>query len=211
MVRWLIEYEYTEQEQRDGEAVIEWLAKQPFSTGKVGMFGISWGGFNSIHMAMRNPPALKAIIAVDATDDLYQDDVHFMDGMMHVDSWEMSQDLWNLLPGAPDFKIDDAYFTNRFDTAPWMLTYKRQQRYGPFWKRTTLKERYDAIRIPTFVIGGLYDGYRDSVPRMLEHLKVPVKAILGPWSHAYPHDAYPKPRMEWRHEAVRFPASAGFR
>ena len=44
------------------------------------MFGISWGGFNSIHMAMRNPPALKAIIAVDATDDLYQDDVHFIDG-----------------------------------------------------------------------------------------------------------------------------------
>ncbi len=29
-----------------------------------------------------SPPALKAIIAVDATDDLYQDDVHFMDGMM---------------------------------------------------------------------------------------------------------------------------------
>jgi predicted acyl esterase len=34
------------------------------------MFGISWGGFNSIHMAMRNPPALQAIIAVDASDDL---------------------------------------------------------------------------------------------------------------------------------------------
>ena len=89
----LIAHEYREQENADGEAVIDWLAKQPFSTGSVGMFGISWGGFNSIHMAMRNPPALKAIIAVDATDDLYQDDVHFMDGMMHVDSWEMSQDL----------------------------------------------------------------------------------------------------------------------
>ena len=90
--------------------MIDWLSKQPFSTGKVGMFGISWGGFNSIHMAMRNPPALKAIIAVDATDDLYQDDVHFMDGIIHVDSWEMGQDLANLLPGAPDFKIDEKYF-----------------------------------------------------------------------------------------------------
>ena len=73
-----------------------------------------------------------------------------------------------------------------------MLTYKRQQRYGPFWKRTTLKERYDAIQIPTFVIGGYYDGYRDCVPRMLEHLKAPVKAIMGPWHHALPHDAYPQ-------------------
>jgi uncharacterized protein len=200
----LVPHEYSDQENRDGDSVIAWLSKQPFSTGKVGMFGISWGGFNSIHMAMRSPPALEAILAVDATDDLYQDDVHFMDGMMHVDSWEMSMDLWNLLPGAPDFTIDDAYFANRFDTPPWMLTYKRQQRDGPFWKRTALKERYDAIRIPTFLIGGFYDGYRDSVPRMLEHLKVPVKAIVGPWSHALPHDAHPKPRMEWRHEAVRW-------
>lgn len=200
----LIEHEYSEREQADGEAVIDWLAKQPFSSGKVGMFGISWGGFNSIHMAMRNPPALKAIIAVDATDDLYQDDVHFMDGMMHVDSWEMSQDLWNLLPGAPDYVIDDKYFADRFDTPPWMLTYKRQQRDGPFWKRTALKERYDSIRVPTFMIGGWYDGYRDSVPRMLQHLKAPTKAIVGPWHHAYPHDAYPKPQMEWRHEAVRW-------
>jgi len=98
----LIPYEYSEIEQSDGEEVIAWLARQPFSSGKVGMFGISWGGFNAIHMAMRNPPALKAIIAVDATDDLYQDDVHFMDGMIHVDSWEMSQDLANAMPGAPE-------------------------------------------------------------------------------------------------------------
>jgi putative CocE/NonD family hydrolase len=147
---------------------------------------------------------LKAIIAVDATDDLYQDDVHFMDGMIHVDSWEMGQDLTNMMPAAPDYRIDEAYFANRFDTPPWMLTYKRQQRYGPFWKRTTLKERYDAIQIPTFVIGGYYDGYRDSVPRMLERLKAPVKAMMGAWHHAFPNDAYPRPQMEWRHEAVRW-------
>jgi putative CocE/NonD family hydrolase len=200
----LVAHEYTEEEQRDGEVVIDWLSKQPFADGNVGMFGISWGGFNSIHMAMRNPPALKAIIAVCATDDLYQDDVHFMDGIMHVDSWEMSQDLANARPGAPDYRIDEAYFRDRFDTRPWMLTYKRQQRDGPFWKRTALKERYDVVRVPTFVIGGWYDGYRDSVPRMLEKLKAPVKAIVGPWSHVFPHDAYPRPRIEWRHEAVRW-------
>jgi hypothetical protein len=200
----LVEHEYTEQEQRDGEDVIAWLARRPFASGRVGMFGISWGGFNSIHMAMRNPPALKAILAVDATDDLYQDDVHFMDGMMHVDSWEMSMDLANAMPGAPDYVIDENYFAQRFDARPWMLTYKRQQRDGPFWDRTALKTRYDAIRIPTFLIGGWYDGYRDSVPRMLQFMKTPVKAIVGPWSHVFPHDPYPKPGIEWRHEAVRW-------
>jgi len=200
----LIPYEYSDQEHQDGMVVIDWLAGQPWSNGNVGMFGISWGGFNSIQMASLNPPALKAIIAVDATEDLYQDDVHYMDGIMHVDSWEMSQDLDNARPGAPDYVIDEAYFRNRFDTQPWMMTYKRQQRDGPFWDRASVKSRYEEITIPTFHIGGWYDGYRDSLPRMLDNLEAPVKAMIGPWSHAWPHDPYPEPGMEWRHEAVRW-------
>ena len=200
----LIEYEYTDQEQEDGEVVIDWLSKQPFSSGNVGMFGISWGGFNSIHMAMRNPPALKAIIAIDATDDLYEDDVHYMDGIAHIDAYEAGQDLTNILPAAPDYIIDDEYFENRFDTKPWMLIYKTQQLDGPFWDRSSLNTRYDSIKIPTFLIGGWYDGYRDAVGRMLEHMDAPVKAMLGPWAHSFPHNGYPKPQMEWRHEAVRW-------
>ena len=106
-------------------------------------------------------------------------------------------------------RLDEAYFRDRFDTEPWMLTYKKQQRDGPFWERTALVEpvplgRYQSIRVPTFLIGGWYDGYRDSVPRMVERLEAPVKAIVGPWSHAFPHDPYPLPAMEWRHEAVRW-------
>jgi uncharacterized protein len=200
----LVPYEYSEEEHEDGEEVIAWLAEQEWSNGNVGMFGISWGGFNAIQMAMRKPPALKAIIAVDATEDLFQDDVHYMDGIMHLDSWEMSQDLDNARPGAPDHVVDEAYFRDRFDTEPWMMTYKNRQRDGEFWDRASLKGRYDAIEIPSFHIGGWYDGYRDSIPRMLENLDAPVKAMIGPWSHTMPNQPYPKPGMEWRHEAVRW-------
>jgi uncharacterized protein len=200
----MIPYEYSEIEHRDGDEVIAWLARQPFSNGNVGMIGISWSGFNSIQMAMRNPPALKAFVAVDATDDLYQDDVHFIDGMMHVDSWEMSHDLASSIPAAPDFRIDDAFFAQRFDRRPYMLTYKKQQRDGPFWDRASLKSNYASIRIPAFLVGGWYDGYRDSIPRMLEHVKAPVRAIVGAWNHSWPHQPYPLPGIEWRHEVVRF-------
>ncbi len=200
----LVEYEYTEQEQRDAEVVIDWLSRQDFSSGDVGMFGISWGGFNSIHLAMRRPPALKAIVAVMATDDLFQDDVHYIDGQLCIDTYEIAQDLANALPAAPDFAIDEDYFRQRFETTPWLLTFKRQQRDGPFWNRTSLNERYDAIEIPTYVIGGWYDQYPDSLLRMLEHLKAPMKAMVGPWAHSWPHDGYPKPHVEWRHEAVRW-------
>jgi len=200
----LVPHEYSDIELVDGESVIDWLSKQSWSNGNVGMFGISWGGFNAIQMAGRGPPALKAFIAIDATEDLYQEDVHYMDGIMHLDSWEMSQDLDNARPGAPGYVIDEAYFRDRFDTPPWMLTWKREQRDGPFWDRASWRGRQSEIKVPGFHIGGWYDGYRDSLPRMLQHAGGPVKAMIGPWSHAFPHEPYPKPGMEWRHEAVRW-------
>ncbi len=200
----LIEYEYSEREQQDGEAVIDWLSRQSFSSGKVGMFGISWGGFNSIHMAMRNPPALKAIIAIEATDDIYQDDIHFIDGIMHVDSYEVGIDVANAMPAAPDYRIDEQFFEDRFDRPPWLLLYKRHQRDGPFWDRASLNVDYSSIKIPTFVIGGWYDGYRDSVPRMLEKVSAPIKAMIGPWAHTMPNWGFPGAPIEWREQAVRW-------
>src|SRR6266436_2413046 len=97
--------EYTEQEQLDAETVIAWLAAQPWCTGTVGMWGISWGGFNAIQVALRNPPALKAIIAVDASDDLFHDDVHYIDGLLHLDEYALMIDHLNALPPAPDYVL----------------------------------------------------------------------------------------------------------
>lgn len=200
----LVDGEYSEQEQQDGEQVIDWLSRQPFSTGKVAMLGISWGGFNALHLAMRRPPALKTVISLMSTDDIYEDDVHFMDGIMHIDAYEIGQDLANALPGAPDFVIDEEYFRNRFDTEPWLLKYKRQQTDGPFWDRASLNTDYGRIDIPLFVVGGWYDGYRDFVPRIVQHADVPVKALLGPWNHTWPNRAEPGPAIEWREMAVRW-------
>lgn len=198
----LVAYEYTDQEQEDGEKVISWLASQNWSTGKLAMFGISWGGFNALHLAMRNPPALKTIISLMSTDDLYQDDVHYMDGIMHIDAYEIGQDLANAMPGAPDFIIDSSYFINRFDTEPWLLRYKREQMDGHFWDRASLNTDYSKIKIPVFLIGGLYDGYRDFIPRFFENSDVEKKAILGPWNHTWPNWANPGPAIEWREKAV---------
>ncbi len=155
-------------------------------------------------MAVRNPPALKAFIALMATEALYQEDVHYIDGIMHTDSWMMSNDLNNSLPGAPDYKLDDDWLKNRFEAEPSVYTYMRNQRENTFWDRASSLDKYDQIKIPGFHIGGWYDGYRDSLPRMLENVKAPVKALIGPWDHCYPHNAGHNPQIEWRHEAVRW-------
>ena len=51
--------EYLPQEQLDAVEVIAWLAAQPWCSGAVGMFGISWGGFNALQVAARQPPAAE--------------------------------------------------------------------------------------------------------------------------------------------------------
>jgi hypothetical protein len=196
--------EYSEQELDDAVEIIGQLSRWPESNGNVGMWGISWGGFNAIQAAMRQPPALKAILAACATDDLYHDDVHYIDGALHVDEWAFWFDHSKAIPRSPDYPLDEDYFKERFESYPGLLTYLKEQKDGDFWRKNSLRWQYDKIRIPCYLIGGLLDGYRDSIPRMLENMKVPVKAEIGPYNHAWPDDGTPGPNYEWRHEAVRF-------
>ena len=194
--------EYSAQEQQDAEEVIAWLAHQPWSNGKVGMLGISWGGFNSIQMALRKPPALKAILAVAATEELFKEDVHYMDGVFHVDEFELTMDLDQGRPGAPDFSLEESVIGPRMDSPPWSLNYMKHQRDGAFWREPL--RPIETLQVPAFLIGGLQDGYRDSIPRMLEKVKAPIKAWIGPWNHAFPNGSDYGPMYEWRDQAVRW-------
>jgi len=60
------------------------------------------------------------------------------------------------------------------------------------------------ITIPSFLIGGMQDGYRDNVPDMLMKSKAPIKAIVGPWNHSFPNEPDFGPQVEWRDQAVRW-------
>ena len=73
--------EYPPQEQEDLREVIAWLARQPWCTGRVGMYGTSYSGFNSLQVAITRPPELGAICTIFSTDDRYTDDVHYGGGV----------------------------------------------------------------------------------------------------------------------------------
>src|SRR5215213_11437994 len=96
--------EYTEAETLDGHDTVEWLAAQPWCSGAVGMWGLSYGGFTSIQVAATRPPHLRAIVPVQATDDRYTDDVHYVGGAMTVSElaqYAVSQVAMNALPALP--------------------------------------------------------------------------------------------------------------
>lgn len=190
--------EYSDIELADGEEVIKQLAESPEANRKVGMFGVSWSGFNSLQMAMRRPPYLEAIHAVHASDDLYNDDVHYVDGNLHLDPYHLFINHELALPRTPSYKLDEEYFATRFSHRPWMFTYLSQQRDGHFWRRKSLREDPSRIDIPVYLIGGLLDGYRSATVRMFNELTSPVRCDIGPWEHSCPDDGSPGPNFEWQ-------------
>ena len=100
----ILEDEYLPLEQEDGVAVIRWLASRPWCSGKVGMIGKSWGGFNGLQVAALRPPELAAVISVASTDDRYADDVHYMGGCVLAWAmlpWASTMLAYNALPPTP--------------------------------------------------------------------------------------------------------------
>ena len=201
--------EYARQEQDDALAVIAWAAAQPWCTGSVGMMGISWGGFNGLQVAARRPPALKAIITLCSTDDRYADDIHFKGGCVINENlgWGGTMLAYSSRPPDPVLVGERwrAMWLERLAAEPFLAAdWLRHPRRDAYWKHGSVAEDFAAIEAAVLAIGGWNDAYSNAVPRLLAGLRSPVKAIIGPWAHAYPHFAIPGPQIGFLQEALRW-------
>lgn len=195
--------EYSQAEIADAEELVGKLAQQSWSNGNVGMYGLSWSAFNSLMTAHRKPAALKAIIAAHGSTDLFYNDVHYIDGALHIDSYAHQIDTDNAMPQSPDYRLDTAYFENRFDREPWLFTWLRQQQDGDFWRQESVQNK-EPLQVPAYLIAGLLDGYRDFAIDVAKTAKAPVVVEIGPWNHAWPEYGVPGPNYEWRQKALRW-------
>ncbi len=205
--------EYPWQEQQDLVEVIGWLAAQPWCDGNVGMYGTSYSGFNALQVACERPAALKAVIAIYATDDRYTDDVHYMGGALRwldlVDYCHYMTPM-NALPPVPAVWGDGwrEEWLRRVDAVePWLLTWLGQQRDGAYWRHGSVRPAYDRIGCPVMLVAGWADGYRNNSLRTMAALGeagVPRRLLAGPWSHAATDTSRPGPRIDLLPEMVRW-------
>ena len=171
------------------------------------MFGISWGGFNSLAVAARRPPALRAIVSACASDDRYADDVHYYGGaVIGLEMLSWSTTMLALCATPPDPRMQPAgAWHARLDAArPLVETWLAHQRRDGYWRQSSTIEDYAAVGCPTLLIGGWADGYRDAALRLLAHLPGPSRAIVGPWGHAWPDRARPGPEIGVLDEMLRW-------
>ncbi|MFJ9895813.1 CocE/NonD family hydrolase [Streptomyces sp. NPDC091280] len=205
--------EYDAQELADGVDVVNWLAAQPWCTGKVGMFGISWGGFNSLQIAALAPEPLKAIVTVCSTDDRYDNDVHYTGGaVLGIDmlAWAGTMLAFAARPPDPESVGADRWlpmWRDRLDALePFLHTWLDHQQRDDYWKHGSVCEDYTAIDAAVLAVGGWNDPYRDTVLRLVEHLPGDrVRGIVGPWSHQYPDRGLPPgPAIGFLQETLRW-------
>jgi uncharacterized protein len=201
--------EYLPQEQLDAVDVIEWLAAQPWCSGAVGMFGISWGGFNALQVAARQPPALKAVIAVSTTHDRYTDDVHWCGGCVFEPmlDWATTLLAYNARPPDPlvvGQRWRELWLARLEGSRPFIESWLGHQRRDGYWLQGSVCADYGAIRCPVYVVSGWSDWYRNPVLALLEGLDVPRKGLIGPWAHTYPEQAAPGPAIGFLQEALRW-------
>ncbi len=210
----IMEDEYTEQEQRDVERVIAWLSERPWCSGAVGMMGVSWGGFAALQMAARQPEQLRGVIPIHGSDDRYADDVHYIGGCVSgMDMSQWSTSMLAYLNQPPDPQVVGAAWREawreRLDGArPFIEPWLSHQRRDAYWQQASACEDYGAIRCPVFAVGGWSDGYRDMVLRIVEHLRSPVRGLIGPWGHNSPERGAPRPAIGFLQECVRFFAAS---
>jgi predicted acyl esterase len=202
--------EYPAQEQADLGEVIEWLASQNWSNGRVGMYGTSYSGFNSIQMAIERPRALHAICAIYATDDRYTDDVHYTGGALRaldLVDYVLYMAALVVLPPVPSVYGEswrEEWLRRIESSEPWLLRWLEEQSDGPYWRHGSLRPDYRRIRCPTMLVAGWADGYRNNTFRTFEALTCAKQLLIGPWSHMSPAASLPGPHLDLVPELVRW-------
>ena len=202
--------EYLPQELEDAVEVMAWLEQQPWCSGRVGMIGKSWGGFNGLQVAALRPPQLQAVISVCSTDDRYATDVHYIGGCVLASdmlSWASTMLAFNARPPDPAVAGPEwrEQWLKRLEQTPHFIEqWLAHQRRDAFWQQGSVCEDFSAIQCPVFMVGGWADAYADAVLRVLAGCSGPRKGLIGPWSHNYPHDAVPGPSIGFLQECVRW-------
>jgi putative CocE/NonD family hydrolase len=201
---------YADDERRDGFDMVEWIAHQPWCDGNVGMWGMSYGGVVTWQVAAQQPPHLKAVIVRSGTEDVYGDWTYpggvprsvFIHG-----NYGPSMAASIFAPPDPDQtgeKWAEIWEERLQNNVPWTIGFLKHQRDDPYWSARSVRPDYDRIKCPVFVIEGWADWYQTAELRAFAHLKVPKRALIGPWAHYWPENAFPGPRIDGRREYLKW-------
>jgi hypothetical protein len=192
----------------DAAAVIEWLARQPWCSGAVAMFGLSWGGAIALQVAARRPPALKAIVCAAGIDDRYA--LRYPGGCLATATVNgiVAQLSYATRPPDPALvgeRWRDMWLARLEAARPLGAEWLGHPLRDDYWRAESIADDYARIACPVLLAAGWADpAFADAMLRTLAGLEAPRRAILGPWGHRYPHFGIPGPAIGYLQETLRW-------
>ncbi len=202
-------------EQMDVKAAVEWTARQPWSTGKVGMYGKSYDGVTGIIGAESGAHGLAAVVSSEPVYDLYR--YLWTDGIRRQNSL-LTPVLYELIDatGGPSLGDDPQALLNGLTSPPcWVGNYLAQQdddHHSAYWKARNFIERAKDIHVPFFLTQGFLENNTkaDGAFEFWTNIKGPKRAWFGMWDHVRGNDvdaetgALKMGRPGWFEEVMRF-------
>jgi putative CocE/NonD family hydrolase len=163
---------------QDARAVIQWIAKQPWSDGRVGMYGEAYSGFAAWAAAKQLPPALKAIAT--SAPSAPGIDVPMVGNIFQNSAYRWSSYVTNTKTADEKDYYDDALW--RALDEKWYVSGRRYRDIG------LLHGKPNPIFI-RWLNHPSYDRYwQDLVPYQEEfaHINIPVLTISGYFAGSEP-------------------------
>jgi putative CocE/NonD family hydrolase len=203
-------------EGKDGYDAIEWIARQHWSDGNIGMIGASYNGWVQYCAAVERPLHLKTIIPNCAVADLFCETPYrygvFVPGML---SWskiieeeatadlsgkkirEISDEPWGkLLDQLPVSQLDMKVLSKKLDYYQEWVQHDSDDSY---WKQACSLEKMKEINIPVFIQTGWFDtqllGGKLAYNELIKSGNKNVKLIIGPWGHTDKESKYYKGKL----------------
>jgi uncharacterized protein len=159
----------------DARSVINWIARQSWSDGRVGMYGAAYSGYTAWSAAKHVPPALKTIVAstpsapgIDVPKegniyhnsayrwDRYVTDTQGLDAPLYNDDhyWRTLDESW-YRQGTSYWDLMDVYGRRQPDFLRWLS----HPSYDGFWQRLIPYRRdFARVTIPILTTTGYFDG-----------------------------------------------------
>ncbi|PRX50096.1 hypothetical protein B0I33_102214 [Prauserella shujinwangii] len=177
----------------DGEHVIDWVARQPWCDGSVGLWGLSHAGMITLGVAARRPPALKAICPIMGLTDIETDLVHpagLRGGMVmfgHLSTYDLLSGF-QLPLRSHDYQNRMQAWKQRIEEfTPWFVDAWQLPPGSAEWRQRAID--VSAITAPTFCVAGWRDLFCDAMIRAYENITAPKMLLAGPWTHTFPEAA----------------------
>ncbi|MEU3619523.1 CocE/NonD family hydrolase [Streptomyces sp. NPDC006872] len=154
-------------EATDNHDLIEWLARQPNSTGDVGQMGQSYGSISSYRAAALQPPHLRAIIPIVSPTNIYSEWVYPGGVPSTNGTWWAN--------GGPILSPADHTSTLR--------SFQQNPLYDGYWKQAVTTNKLHDVKVPALHIGGYFDIFKNGGFDALEQRPQQTWLLNGPWIH----------------------------